>query len=111
MTRDYRWLLIGAGHGREPHQEPHSTPAARRAPAGADGEDVRLFVRGDESMRFVIRAARHTLHVFGPGRVQKVHEFPGALELQAFLTSYEQRMLDTGWALLDVSDRRLAGRG
>jgi hypothetical protein len=110
MTRDYRWLLIGAEHARDAHAEPNRPVVGPSALADSDNKEFRLFARGNESIRMVIRPATKTLHVFGPGRLQKLHEFVNAGELEAFLASYEQRMVDTGWALLDVDDRRIAGR-
>jgi hypothetical protein len=42
--------------------------------------------------------------------VQKLHEFPSATELAEFLQSFERGLVDNGWTLLDVSERRIAGR-
>jgi hypothetical protein len=52
-----------------------------------------------------------TLQVFGPGRQQKSHDFTSPAEFGEFLDSFGQRLLATGWTLLDVSDRRQAGAG
>jgi hypothetical protein len=104
MNKDYRWLLIGPDHpgGPEALDVPQAT-----APAD---EKVRLFARGHESIRIAIRAGTRTLHVCGPGRVQKLHEFPSAAELEQFLQTYEKSVVESGWTLLEVSDRRIAGR-
>ena len=99
MTRGYTWLLIGS--------------EARPAPVGAElspdpqsGEEIRLFVRGEESIRITTHAPSMTLHIFGPGRMQKSHEFTSAADFGEFLDSFGQQMRATGWTLLDVTDRR-----
>jgi hypothetical protein len=104
MNKDYRWLLIGPEHPRGPQSgvDPSATPQA--------GDEVRLFARGHESIRILIRAGTSTLQVFGPGRLQKLHEFPNAAELHQFLRSYEKGVVENGWTLLDVADRRIANR-
>ena len=104
MNKDYRWLLIGP--------EPARGPQSGADPSGAaqPGDEVRLFARGHESIRIMIRAGMRTLQVFGPGRLQKLHEFPSAAELEQFLQSYEKGVMENGWTLLDVTDRRIAGR-
>lgn len=104
MNKDYRWLLIGPEYPHGPDT------VAERSPAAQPGDEIRLFARGHESIRITIRAATKTLHVFGPGRVQKVHEFPSADELDQFLNSFEKNVAESGWALLDVTERRIAGR-
>jgi hypothetical protein len=42
--------------------------------------------------------------------VQKLHEFESATKLAEFLESYERNLADDGWTLLDVNERRVAGR-
>jgi hypothetical protein len=99
MTRGYTWLLIGPDSTR-------SAPAHTQGPPVPNGEEVRLFARGEESVRVTTHSATLTLHVFGPGRFQKSHDFGTAAALGEFLESFEQQMLSSGWALLDVPDRR-----
>ena len=106
MTKDYRWLLIGA----EQPLRPQPQRAAHTSVLPGDAEEIHLFVRGHESIRITIRAAMKTLLVFGPGRLQKCYEFASEAEFQEFLQSYEQGALKTGWTLLDVNDRRIANR-
>ena len=104
MTRSYRWLLIGDEHSPAPH------PGSNASPALPDAEEIHLFVRGYESIRILIRPATKTVQVFGPGRVQKLQEFTRTTELEEFLKAYERGMLESGWTLLDVTDRRIANR-
>jgi hypothetical protein len=42
--------------------------------------------------------------------MQKLHEFSSATELAEFLELYERSLVDNGWTLLDVNERRVAGR-
>jgi len=42
--------------------------------------------------------------------VQKLHEFSSVTEFAEFLEVYERSLVDNGWTLLDVSERRVAGR-
>lgn len=104
MARDYRWLLVGPEHLRDP--QPHSSPSQ----GASDAEEVHLFTRGQESIRIAIHQATKTVRVFGPGRLQKAHGFASDADLEEFLRSYEQQVLDNGWTLLDVGDRRIANR-
>jgi hypothetical protein len=95
MTKGYKWLLIGRESGR-----------SRRSPGGQSDEEIRLFVRGEESIRITTHPPSMTLQVFGPGRLQKSHEFTSAADFGEFLNSFGQQMLANGWTLLDVADRR-----
>lgn len=104
MTRSYRWLLIGDEHPAAPH------PGSSASPALPDAEKIHLFVRGYESIRILIRPATKTVQVFGPGRVQKLQEFTRTVDLEEFLKEYEKSVLESGWTLLDVNDRRIAHR-
>jgi hypothetical protein len=100
MTKGYTWLLLGRESAR-------SNPAnTRRSPAAKEGEEIRLFVRGDESIRITMNPSAMTAHVFGPGRLQKSHEFSSAADFGEFLDSLGQQMMAGGWTLLDVADRR-----
>ena len=105
MNKDYRWLLIGPDNPRTLHAE------ATTSLLCDESEDVHLFSRGQESIRITIRAGMRTLHVFGPGRVQKMHEFSSVEDLREFLQSYEEGVRASGWTLLDVTERRIANRG
>ena len=105
MTKGYTWLLTGTEQKRAAAADPTSPLAA------ANTEGVRLFVRGDESVRITTHNRMLSLSVFGPGRVQKVHEFTSTTALGEFLESFEQQMLGNGWMLLDVADRRKVVRG
>ena len=102
MTRGSTWLSIGRESARP-------APAGTRlSPDAQGGEEIRLFVRGDESIRITAHPPSMTLHVFGPGRAQKAHEFTSATDFGEFLDSFGQQMLASGWTLLDVADRRQA---
>jgi hypothetical protein len=107
MHKDYRWLLIGpeqAGHARS------SQPSSVTTLPPQEGDEIHLFARGQESTRITIRPRTRTLQVCGPGRVQKLHEFPSETELTEFLQSFERSLVDNGWTLLGVNERRIAGR-
>jgi hypothetical protein len=104
MTKGYRWLLIGDEHSPAPH------PGSSASPPLPDAQEIHLFVRGYESIRILIRPATKTVQVFGPGRVQKLQEFTRTADLEEFLKAYEQGVLENGWTLLDVTDRRIANR-
>jgi hypothetical protein len=103
MNKGYRWLLIGPEHPRRPQSEMETMMVSGE-------QETHLFARGQESIRITVHPATMTLHVFGPGRLQKMHEFTNAAELVEFLQSYEEGVLQNGWRLLDVDDRRLASR-
>ena len=83
----------------------------RLSPDAQGGEEIRLFVRGEESIRITTLPPSMSLKVFGPGHLQKSHEFTSAAEFGEFLDSFGQRMLASGWTLLDVADRRQAVGG
>jgi hypothetical protein len=104
MNKDYRWLLIGPDNPRA------SQADAATSLLADEPEDVHLFSRGQESIRITIRSGMRTLHVFGPGRVQKMHEFSSVEDLREFLQSYEEGVRASGWTLLDITDRRIANR-
>jgi hypothetical protein len=105
MNKDYKWLLIGP-------DAPRSLPTDASTPLlHGEPEDIHLFSRGQESIRISIRSGMRTLHVFGPGRVQKMHEFSSVEDLREFLRSYEEGVRASGWTLLDVTERRIANRG
>jgi hypothetical protein len=104
MTKGYNWLLIGPDQTRPAASDPDLLSAVTTEQEG------RLFVRGDESVRIITQNRTLSLNVFGPGRVQKIHEFTSTAALAEFLRSFEQQMLSNGWMLLDVADRRKVGR-
>ncbi len=107
MHKDYRWLLIGP---EQPGQTRSSQPSSNSSLPPQEGDEIHLFARGQESIRITIRPTTNTLQVCGPGRVQKLHEFSSATELADFLQSYERGVVDDGWTLLDLNERRVAGR-
>ena len=100
MTKGYTWLLLGRGSARS------ASAHTRRSSDTEGGEEIRLFVRGDESVRITTHPSAMTAHVFGPGRQQKSHEFSSAADFGEFLDSLGQQMMAGGWTLLDVADRR-----
>ena len=51
-----------------------------------------------------------SVQMFGPGRVQRLQEFTQTADLEEFLKAYEKSVLESGWTLLDVTDRRIANR-
>jgi hypothetical protein len=99
MKKGYTWLLRGRKSARS------ASAHTRRSP-NVEGEEIRLFVRGDESIRITAHPPSMTAHVFGPGRLQKSHEFTSAADYGEFLDSLGQQMMAGGWTLLDVADRR-----
>ena len=66
-----------------------------------------LFVRGEESIRLTT-SPTGTLLIFGPGDAQQSFDFTEATTLTQFLESYQQRLLDDGWVLAIVAERRRA---
>jgi hypothetical protein len=100
MKKGYTWLLRGRESARS------ASANTRRSPNAEEGEEIRLFVRGDESIRITTHPLSMTAHVFGPGRLQKSHEFASAADFGEFLGSLRQQMMAGGWTLLDVADRR-----
>ena len=70
-----------------------------------------LFVHGEDSIRIVKHPTGTTLRVYGPGLLQESHEFKSTVSHDAFRQSYEERLLRSGWVLLNVSDRRTSARG
>jgi hypothetical protein len=105
MNKGYTWLLTGPGQKRA------STSDARPSSGAPNAQEVRLFVRGDESVRIATHNRTMSLQVCGPGRAQKMHEFTTAAALGEFLNTFEQQMLSSGWMRLDVTDRRKVVRG
>ena len=103
MGKGYRWLLVGGERLRDSH-------SARPSQSDVNPEDVLLFTREDASIRITVLPGKTTLHLLGPGRLQKTLDFPGTAERDAFLRSYEQQLLTTGWRLLEVSERRAGNR-
>ena len=97
--KGYTWLLLGRESARP-------TPVNTRRSPNVEGEEIRLFVRGDESIRITTHPPSMTARVFGPGRLQKSHEFTTAADFGKFLDSLGQQMMAGGWTLLDVADRR-----
>jgi hypothetical protein len=68
-----------------------------------------LFVRGEESIRITTGPAR-TLLIFGPGEARQSCDFTDAAALTHFLESYQQRLLDDGWILGIIAERRRPDR-
>jgi hypothetical protein len=66
-----------------------------------------LFVRGEESIRLTT-SPRGTLLIFGPGDAHQSCDFTEAATLMQFVESYQQRLLDDGWVLAVVAERRQA---
>ena len=66
-----------------------------------------LFVRGEESIRLTT-SPTGTLLIFGPGDTHQACDFTDATTLTQFLESYQQRLLDDGWVLAIVAERRRA---
>ena len=68
-----------------------------------------LFVRGEESIRITTSPAGALL-IFGPGEANQSHDFTDTAALTQFLESYQQRLLNDGWVLAIVAERRQGDR-
>jgi hypothetical protein len=66
-----------------------------------------LFVRGEESIR-ITTAPQGTLRIFGPRDASQSCDFTDATSLEQFVESYRQRLLNDGWVLAVVAERRQA---
>ena len=66
-----------------------------------------LFVRGEESIR-ITTGPQGTLRIFGPRDANQSCDFGDAISLEQFVDSYKQRLLDDGWGLAIVAERRQA---
>jgi hypothetical protein len=64
-----------------------------------------LFVRGDESIRLTT-GPQGTLRIFGPRDASQSFDFSDAASLEQFLESFQQRLLNDGWVLAIVAERR-----
>jgi hypothetical protein len=64
-----------------------------------------LFVRGEESIR-ITTGPQRTLRIFGPRDASQSCDFSDAASLEQFLESYQQRLLNDGWVLAIVAERR-----
>jgi hypothetical protein len=66
-----------------------------------------LFVRGEESIR-ITTGPQGTLRIFGPRDASQSCDFTDAASLEQFVESYRQRLLNDGWVLAIVAERRQA---
>ena len=120
MRKDYTWLPVEADQPRLTHRSAVRQPRPDHAKApsrsvvtlgrGPAGAEEWLFVRGEESIRMIKVAETTTLMVYGPGPAQNSNQFDNEASLEEFRQSHEQRVLRSGWVLLDVGDRRVSGR-
>jgi hypothetical protein len=69
-----------------------------------------LFVRGEESIRMTTKPTGGTLLIFGPGEANQSYDFLDAAALRTFLESYQERLLNDGWVLAIVAERRQPDR-
>lgn len=68
-----------------------------------------LFVRGEESIR-ITTGPQGTLRIFGPMDASQSCDFSDAASLEQFVASYQQRLLNDGWVLAIVAERRQADK-
>ena len=73
-------------------------------------ENVWLFVRGEESIRITRAPSGARLLTFGPREAHQSYDFAGSASLEQFLQEYQQRLLNDGWVLAIVSERRQSER-
>jgi hypothetical protein len=69
-------------------------------------ENAWLFMRGEQSIRVTRAPSGARLLTFGPGEAHQAYDFAGNASLEQFLQEYQQRLLDDGWLLAIVSERR-----
>ena len=68
-----------------------------------------LFVRGEESIR-ITTGPQGTLRIFGPREANQSCDFSDAASLDQLVASYQQRLLNDGWVLAIVAERRQADK-
>ena len=69
-----------------------------------------LFVRGEESIRITTTPKGGTLLIYGPREANQSYDFADAASLTQFLESYQERLLNDGWKLAIVAERRQPDR-
>jgi len=69
-----------------------------------------LFIRGEESIRLSHLDTKLSVTAEGPGQNQRIFTFGDQATADEFLRLYEQNLIDDGWVLQAVVDRR-SGRG
>jgi hypothetical protein len=69
-----------------------------------------LFVRGDESIRITTTPTGGTLLIYGPREANQSYDFGDAGGRRQFLESYQERLLNDGWVLAIVAERRQPDR-
>lgn len=67
-----------------------------------------LFTRNDDSVRLEVRATPEgvQLVIEGPGEATSRFDFPPETSVDAFRRDYEQKLLDEGYRLQVVAERR-----
>lgn len=68
-----------------------------------------LFTRNDDSVRLELRTTPDgvQLVIDGPGAVSSRFDFPPGTAVESFRREYEQRLLDDGYRLQVVAERRI----
>ena len=67
-----------------------------------------LFTRDQQSVRIELRATSDGVQLLieGPGPTASQHDFPPGTSVDSFRQEYEQKLLDDGYKLQIVAERR-----
>ena len=67
-----------------------------------------LFTRDQQSVRIELRATTDGVQLLieGPGPATSRHDFPAGTSVDGFREDYEQKLLDDGYKLQAVAERR-----
>jgi hypothetical protein len=70
-----------------------------------------LFTRNDDSVRLEVRKTPDGVQLIidGPGEVSSHFDFPPGTAVDSFRREYEQKLLDDGYRLQVVAERRVLG--
>lgn len=70
-----------------------------------------LYTNNDQAVRLEVYKSPATLRllVFGPGREHRAFDFPDGKSLTEYLVKYERGLLDEGFHLQAVAERRGGG--
>jgi len=69
-----------------------------------------LFVRGEDSIRITTAPTGGALVVYGPREANQSYDFADAGSRRQLRASYQERLLNDGWVLAIVAERRQPDR-
>ena len=72
-----------------------------------------LFTKEQQSVRFELSATSHGMQLVieGPGPASSTHDFPPGNSVERFRQEYERNLLEDGYKLQVVAERRGERRG